>query len=335
MDFRNLSQEYRITSERGFVLFTAMMLLVLMSGLAFFILQNAATEMQISSESNKAVVHTYTAESAIEQTLAWFNNPAQSPNVSFFSKNPCTKSDKKQEVVFSYFIDDIAEKVDFRFKRPSTQRDKDKVDENDCLVEVTAVSGKGMSIALSKNPMPPIPNGMAAPATIDKKQDEQLRKVKRFVKRYGRYLALSQQGNLIENGVDIGTFDAVFANKNSGLVFIDIMESHTSLNPLKIGKGSYKGYFYFAGDIKIEGDQETVPGLGLVGFFYTQGSMILDNQFSVYGALYAGSGFEGDGISQDNITYNQDYITYNEVYADGLFKGVLPVVPIIGTQRTM
>ncbi len=323
MDFRNLSQEYRITSERGFVLFTAMMLLVLMSGLAFFILQNAATEMQISSESNKAVVHTYTAESAIEQTLAWFNNPAQSPNVSFFSKNPCTKTDQEREEVFSYFIDDIAEKVDFRFKSPSRQSDKDN-----CLVEVTAVSGKGMSIALSKNPMPPIPNGMVVPETIDEKQDEQMRNVKRFVKRYGRYLALSQQGNLIENGVDIGTFDAVFANKNSGLVFIDIMESHTSLNPLKIGKGAYKGYFYFAGDIKIAGDQETLPGLGLVGFFYTQGRMILDNQFSVDGALYAGSGFEGDGVSQVNITYNQDY-------AKGIFKGVLLVVPIIGTQKTM
>ena len=150
MDFRNLSQEYRITSETGFALFTAMMSLVLVSGFAFFILQNAATEMQISNESSKAVVHTYTAESAIEQALAWFNNPAQSPNVSFFSKNPCTKSDKstqsnkKTEEVFSYFIDDIAEKVDFRFKSPSTNKDKDK-----CLLEVTAISGKGRSVGLS------------------------------------------------------------------------------------------------------------------------------------------------------------------------------------------
>jgi Tfp pilus assembly protein PilX len=321
MDFRNLSKEHWVSkSERGVALFTAMMSLVLVSGFAFFILQNAATEIQIANESKNEFVRSYVAESAIEQSLAWFNDPAQSPNPTFFKTHACSKNTKKASKGFFYSMDDLGETAEFRFYKSSNKLGM-------CTVEVRTSSGKKISVDLAVNPMPSIPEqDMASPVSIDLQLEARMIEIKRFVKRFGRYLVISPKGTLQENGIDIGTFEAVFANKNDTLVFIDFVENHSSPYPLKIGKGHYKRYFYFSGDIEIEGGESGQPDLS--GFFYTQGKMILKNEFSVYGALYAGLGFEGEGVHPTKVSYNKDYEA-------GFFKGVLPLVPIIGTQKTM
>jgi hypothetical protein len=316
---RDLSKKYRVTgSERGVALFTAMMLLVLTSGFAFFMLQNATIEMQISNEANRANTHLYTTESAIEQALAWVTSPAQSPDNSFFS-DPCNLGKRDQD--FSYFMKNIGEQVNFQVQKPSTKS-------GPCLLEITPVSGKKMFVKLLKNPMPIIPHqDVLLPVTIDSELEGRMNEIKRFAKRFGRYyVVVSEKGVLAENGISVGTFDTVFNNKDSKLVYIHNMEN---MPPLKIGKGHYKGYFYFSGDIEIEGNDgthEEISPPDLTGFFYARGKIIADNPFSVEGALHSGLGFEGEGLQ--NIT-----IKYNDAYGKGVYPEVLPFFPITQNSR--
>jgi len=300
MDFRNLSQEYRVTcSERGVALFTAMTLLVLVSGFAFFVLRNATTEMQISNMSNKTYNQTYAMESGIEQALAWFANSEESPDPDFFKNRACNKS-------FSHWIEEIGETLEFQFYKP--------VDGICTLVVASASSGNKMSVDLTENPMPKIEEGISSSPDF-----REMDQVRRLAKRFGRYLVVSKEGSLKEHDIDIGTFDHVFKMSKESpdmpLIFIDVVND--SRLPLKIGKEHYHGYFYFDGDLEIEGGT-------LVGFLYTRGKMTLNDPFSVYGALYAGSSFEGHAL---DVRHNKDY-------AFG-FKGMLPLIPILGSQKTM
>jgi hypothetical protein len=350
MAFRNLSQKYRIiSSQKGVALFTAMMLLVLVSGLSLFMLYNATTQMQIASESGKGFVQTSLAESGIEQALAWYNDPLNSPNLSFFSNKVCKGNKKKPWEQFSFFIKDIGEEVLFLFYKS----------DRGCVVEAIVNSGKKVTVTLAENPLPPLPyavygldvgsplfpdfvhGGMIHSLDVDPEQETRMNAIKRFSKRFGRYFMISPHGTLEENGADIGTFETVFANKEEGHdtpVFIDTLESYSSLNPLKIGNGDYKGYYYFFGDVEIEGGgngQTVLTDAGtklnqidLAGFIYTKGRIILNDRFFVYGALYAGLGVEGNGVSQLEVWYNKNF-------QDGIYKGVLPLIPLVGTRMTM
>jgi len=344
MDIRDLFKEYAIKkpqdtlslqemfpSERGIALFTAMMSLILVSGLAFFTLQNATTEMQIANESSKSFVRAYHAESGVEHVLAWFNNPAKSPNPLFFDKKVCEGDSAKPGQTFSSLIKDIGETITFRFYHSS----------RGCVVE-TINSGHKVTVNLEKNPMPKMTKTevVYGPKDVDPLLEARMKDIRRFAKRFGRYFIVSSKGSLEENGIDRGTFDTIFANQaefNGRPVFIDVVENYSTLQPLKIGHGPYKGYFYFFGDIEIEGggsgqsvsidtDCKLDP-VDLAGFFYTRGRMIIDGRFVVYGAIYAGSGFERDGLSVIDVCYNNDYSLG--------FKGVLPLIPIIGTHKTM
>ncbi|MBI3359095.1 MAG: hypothetical protein HY201_05440 [Nitrospirae bacterium] len=324
MDFRNLPQEYRvISSKRGVALFTSMMLLVLVSGLALFILQNATTEMQISNESSEAVVHAYQAESGIEQALAWFNDPAKSPKdlQKFFAKPKCEGKFKNQDKPFASLVEDLGETITFRFyNTPKTPKQQGL-----CTVEVTTSSGKAVTIDLSPNPMPPMKEEISTSTT-------EMEPIKRFAKRFGRYFIVSPEGTLEENKKDVGTFNTVFSDGkvSDRPIFIDVVEGYSSRDPLQIGNGSYKGYFYFSGDIEIEGafggqtieivDNVKPDKFDLSGFFYTWGKMIIDGQFLVDGAVCAGLGVEENADSQLLVWYNENY-------SSGTYEGVLPLIP--------
>ena len=343
MDFRDLSKKYWIiSSEGGVALFTTMMLLVLVSGLSLFMLQNAATEMQITSEVKKEFVQTSLAESGIEQALAWFNNPTKSPNPLFFANKVCKGNIDNPGERFSSLIKDLGETITFRFYESL----------HECVVEASASSGKTAKVTLAKNPMPPMADAIygledrasTSPVFVqgsirfksdDPELETRMNTIRKFAKRFGRYFIVSPEGTLEENGVERGTFDAIFAHKegnaprenNNMLVFIDTVEKHSSLDPLKIGRGHYKGYFYFFGDIEIEGGGNGLSVLinpDLSGFFYTRGRIVLDGRLSVYGALYTGLGFEGDGVPQMEVWYNSNY-------QSGSYKGVLPLIPLAGT----
>lgn len=180
-----------------------------------------------------------------------------------------------------------------------------------------------------------------------------LENLKRFVKRFGRYFIVSPTGYLEENGIEQGRFHELFSiTEGEGeqphpLVFIDILEGYSASTPLKIGTGAYKGYFYFAGDIEIEGGgagqpvsaqsppwpSETIwdipiEGIHLDGFFWTEGRIVLNDRFWVYGAIYAGSGFQGNAVDRLEVWYNNQY-------RSGNYIGVIPVFPLPGTWQTM
>jgi hypothetical protein len=346
MERRDLSQKYRLKSEAGVALFTVMMGLILISSLALFVWQNAMLEIQISRYVQKEVTQTALLDSGIDLVLAWYSNPADSPNEMFFSGRTCNPEFK----ISQYWVKDIGKKLSFRFYKTGENGS------GDCAAEVTSDSGKRVEVRLTPNPMSPMteavygwedrngdllnivhggglpdPKGVhVLPIHLDRD------KMKRFAKRFGRYLTITSTGNLRENGVEIGSFDQVFANVDKeGVVFVDTEGQKITL---KIGKMPYTGYFYFTGDIEVEGggmgrsvivsSAQRLDNIDLNGFFYTPGKIILNDRFSVYGALYAESGFEGARTNHLQLWYNQDY-------GAGHFKGMLPLIPLIGTYKIM
>ncbi len=186
-----------------------------------------------------------------------------------------------------------------------------------------------------------------------------------FIKRFGRYFVISPHGSLEENGIDLGLFDQVFlqsdrynsegaaplagSHASQGtlpLVFIDTQDGYSATAPLRIAAAAYRGYFYFSGDIHIVGKgsgrsilatpppppnaprPEMLNDIHLEGFFYTLGKMILDHPLFVYGAMYAGSGFEGEGS-------NHTVVWYNDRFRSGSYPNVIPLIRIPGTWQTM
>ncbi len=186
-------------------------------------------------------------------------------------------------------------------------------------------------------------------AVILKIPEENPVQLKSFIKQYGRYLTLSDGGCLKEKGmVNQGkcTFQEFFSSEQSdgghALVFIDTTSGDLFPSPLEIGPGVYKGYFYFAGDIHIVGGgngravrakppdsiEKDLKGIQLEGFFYTPGKISLEHRFWVYGAIFAGKGFIGNGTHLLEIWYN-------DRFKDGDYQDIAPMTRIQGTWRTM
>ena len=176
-----------------------------------------------------------------------------------------------------------------------------------------------------------------------------LNELKDYVKMYGNYYVVSPTGRLEQNGVEMGTFDQVFYSSTSDyqLVWVDRLPGYSSLEPILISQGNYKGYFYFTGNVQIEKNQpgraahaqsppwpSTTPRqielshINLDGFFYVLGELNIQAPFSSYGALFAGQGFSGPGAGRSEVWYNHHYHSAS-------YPNVPPVVRLKGTWRSI
>ncbi|MEK7286204.1 MAG: hypothetical protein AAB035_02770 [Nitrospirota bacterium] len=302
-------------SEKGVAILVVMLGLVLISGLGLFVLQNGMTQLQIARYVQKEAAQNALTDSGIDLVLAWYHRPDRSPDPIFFGA-PCGEKDQH---LISHKTE-IGETLSFRFYGRSAG--------GRCPVAITGSLGKTIQVALGSHPMPnmaeKIYSGVPNNEDVQKYADPLDKEIKRFVKRFGRYFAVSEAGLLDDAGV-LKSFDDLFANQDEiALVYID------NVKPVKIGKGPYIGYFYFAGDIEVEGgtlspDSKRLNNVNLNGFFYTKGKMTFSDSFSVYGALHAGSGLSEEGIKPD--------VFHNEEYKFGYFEGILPLIPISGAYK--
>jgi hypothetical protein len=350
------------SGEKGVALLTAMMLLFLITGFSLFVFQNAMLEKQIAAYSRKEAVSLALAESGIDQVVAWFASPDFSPQPAFFKKRFCKKSESTPDFskTFSWmedrlvpFSDGEISRIDLYIYASSSPSSKGR-----CRVKAVANLGRAVEVDLARPPMPPTPvpiYGAPADALFQRMVHWEpipsgnetdpvpadLNRLQYFVKRFGRYLVLSPSGLLEENGRTLGRFDQVFgSSEERSLVFIDIGKS----GPLRIEPGSYKGYFYVSGDVDIDGSgpsrsvlamappppdlprREILNDIHLEGFLYTPGRITVAGPFQVYGAIYAGSGLAGPGP----LT-----VWYNDQFQSGQYEGVVPLIRMPGTWRTM
>jgi hypothetical protein len=173
--------------------------------------------------------------------------------------------------------------------------------------------------------------------------------LKNYTKMYGEYYLVSPIGHLEQNGIDKGTFDQLFhpPATDHRLIWIDLLPGYSSLEPIVIGQSNYKGYFYFTGNVQIEGgrpgekvhaesppwpsstpQQIELADINLDGFFYVLGELTLQHSFLTYGSLFAGKGFTGAGANQLEVWYNNQHHSAN--YSD-----LPPVTRLKGTWRTL
>ena len=330
MEHRDLPEKYRIISgsivstqaTRGAALFIVMMGLMLVSGLGLFVLENGTTQLQIARYTQKEITQNALMDSGIDLALSWYRRPEGSPNPAFFNRK-CGGDETESPLTFDHEME-IGGTLSFEFSKL-----KDR-----CRVRVRDPLGRNVEVFLTSNPMPPVLEDLS----FDKRdQDSEREKetpkvlpfpnheIKRFVKRFGRYLTISKNGLLEENGVEVVSFDSLFANgEKRELVYID---NHGTT--IHVGKGPYTGYFYFSGPIEIEGGTPhsiNFNRINLDGFFYTNGEITLRDVFSVHGAIYAGRGLTGEGVDQLDIEYNEEYRI-------PFFEDVVPLIPQRGTYK--
>lgn len=172
--------------------------------------------------------------------------------------------------------------------------------------------------------------------------------LRRFLKTNGEhYIVSSEAGKLEKNGHIVGTFDDVFGipvgddSPNTRLAWISIGPD-SSTAPLPIDGGRYKGYFFFSGDISIQGnvagrdviattpagEDSTLSGINLEGLFYTSRSMTIQNAFKAYGAFFSRGGFSGAGTQELEVWYNS-------AFEKAVFPGIRSVAPLPGSWATL
>jgi hypothetical protein len=152
--------------------------------------------------------------------------------------------------------------------------------------------------------------------------------IRTYARRYGEHLTADSNGLLYREGEPLGSFDALFAKKeSSGLVFIEPQEGAYPV--IRMSQGFYRGFFLVVGDVKVAGNKAGVkvesrsppwpPGVpegvrrtvnldqaNLNGLLNVFGDLQVDGRFAVYGAVYADtvSGQAGDLLQ---VWYNEDY----------------------------
>jgi hypothetical protein len=348
--------------EKGVALLTVMLLLFLMTGFSLFVFQNAMIEKQISAYSRKEAISLALAESGIDQVVAWFAVPESSPDPSFFKKRFCERSESEPgfSTTLSWMNDHLVSFSDEGVGRVdlSIYASLSSFPPNGrCHVKAVVNRGRVVEVDLARAPIPPITTPTYG-ASVDSLLQiithwgpthskngidlapTDMNRLHRFVKRFGRALVLSSSGLLEEQGQVLGRFDQVFGLSDAGLVFIDAEK----FGPLQIELGNYKGYFYVLGDIDIVGSglgrsvlamappppdfprSEMVDGIHLDGFLYTPGWITVTSFFGVYGAIYAGSGLMGPGPL---------VVWYNDSFRLGQYEGVVPLIRMPGTWKTM
>ena len=356
--------------ERGVAMFTAMMLIMLISGVSLFVLQNAATEKMIAAYVKREAVSLSLAEAGIEQAIYWMAYPDESPQNVFFSKRKCDQNDAAFSSKGVSVLPAALRKGEGDVTL-SIYHEKDRPNGR-CTVKSIDATGKAIRIDLAPPPIPKMPAAVVGPGskTLDQKgqikwcdtvpcsieetnppNPKDVEKLKSFIKRYGRFLTLSEEGDLEGDGVTKGeSFQQIFSvsdrrsNDQYDMVYIDSVFD----GALPIGPGPYRGYFYFTGDIKIEGSDsgsmeintverpleelwsplsKTPDYVNLDGLFYTPRHIILNKKFQIHGALYAGLGIAGD--------LNSLYVWYNDRFTSGDYPGVVPMVRVPGTWEAM
>ncbi|HIE65105.1 MAG: hypothetical protein ABGX83_10935 [Nitrospira sp.] len=177
-----------------------------------------------------------------------------------------------------------------------------------------------------------------------------LNDLKKMIMQYGDYYIVSPSGTLVQNGVDKGTFDNVFhpASSEYRLAWIDV-DAESSAAPIIMGEGTYKGYFYFSGDITIQGGQPgksiavasppwpdpdsprqavTLSNVNMDGLLYVKGKINLEGSFSVYGAVFSELGFTGAGATRLEVWYNHSFNS-------AIYHGLPPIVLLKGTWKAL
>lgn len=170
--------------------------------------------------------------------------------------------------------------------------------------------------------------------------------LKRFIKMNGEYYTISPGGHLLQGAIDKGTFEDVFDGSTSPrLAWIESVPGSPA--SLIIDGGQYNGYFYFNGDVTISGNQAgmdnvevltppvdgipvsmTLSNINLIGLFYVDGRVTMQDYFSAYGAFYAREGFTGPGANDLEVWYNNSY-------QSSVYPGVRSITPIPGTWTTL
>lgn len=172
--------------------------------------------------------------------------------------------------------------------------------------------------------------------------------LKEFARKYGSYYVISPDGKLEQaNGVT-GDFDEIFnvPGKDFGLVYVDRIPGYSGPEATPIRGGNYKGYFYIAGDVQIQGYQPgqtvqasappwkghppqpfTLSNMNLDGLLYVDGHVTLQGYFSIYGAAYARMGFTGPGARLLEIWYNNDF-------KSAAYAGLPSIIRLKGTWRS-
>lgn len=176
--------------------------------------------------------------------------------------------------------------------------------------------------------------------------------LKKTIMTYGNYYVVSCTGTLMQDGIEKGTFDDIFhpASEEYKLAWIDVEPGGCSPSPdpvITLGGGTYKGYFYFSGDITIHGGESdqsveassppwptsdaprrgvTLTNINMDGLLYVQGKIDLQGPFSVYGAVFSERGFTGDDATRLEVWYNQSF-------ESGAYSGLPPIVLLKGTWK--
>jgi len=181
-----------------------------------------------------------------------------------------------------------------------------------------------------------------------------LNDMQKMIMQYGDYYVVSCSGILTQNGVDKGTFDEIFypASQEYRLAWIDLVPGACGPDPdpvISLGGGSYKGYFYFSGDITIQGGQagqsvaaasppwpnldsprRAVPlsDINMDGLLYVKGKINLGGSFSVYGSAFSEHGFTGEDAARLEVWYNHSF-------KSAIYSGLPPIVLLKGTWKAL
>jgi len=184
-------------------------------------------------------------------------------------------------------------------------------------------------------------------------------KFKEIARRFGTYYVPDREGRLYRDGqkdpalaqTPAEVFGSLAAGSHRGLVFVDTMDqappAADNLATLVLDSPYMEGIFYVNAHVVLrpQGTGQTIPALPpppegqgalalgapvsiadvrIQGVLHTAGSLQLDHQTRVFGAVVAEGGFIGDGLLE---------VWYNDDLERGLVRGLPVVYPIKGTWR--
>ena len=187
----------------------------------------------------------------------------------------------------------------------------------------------------------------------------QYQKFKELAMRFGTYYVPDRDGRLYRNGVmdpvlaqtPAEVFGSLGYGAHKGLVFVDTLDqappSADNLATLVLGSTYMEGVFYVNAHVvlKPESMGQAIPALSppseggrstaarvpvsiadvnIQGVLHVTGSLHVENQTRVFGAVFAGGGLNGGGLLE---------VWYNHDLGRGLVQGLPVVFPIRGTWR--
>lgn len=179
-----------------------------------------------------------------------------------------------------------------------------------------------------------------------------IKALRQYAKKYGTHLTGDTNGTLYQEGKPLGTFDSLFANKgNVGFVLIEPQEGpDVAMNrpTINLDQGSYHGYFFVKGDVRVRGNQSgrdvdaltpawppdplngerkgiRLSAINLNGLLNVMGEIHLEGRFFVYGTVYTYTVF---GPAQHRLE-----VWYNDAFRSNHFEGQPHVYSLPGTWR--